>query len=270
MKKGIFLMILFSCGNSQQPETPEPVATVTPTTTPTTVGSLFNYYQDMLDTTMVHEFGHALGLIHPFDSVAYGHKCRDKLKEVYPTIEFPIRDYMVDRDTKFWDYDTNFTYDKRSIMQYAVCREGYIFDATPTIQDIIEVNILHYVFVESMNLILPVTSDTVDLFRIYSEVPVCTVELPPSDGSYAMHSIKRAISEWNKSEFKLRFDGLCTNNHFQDDHSIRIGFFSIEGEVAGQSFIGRSLKHATMIIGLDDSSKYVVPSINDLIGVGLN
>jgi len=155
-------------------------------------------------------------------------------------------------------------------MQYDVCREGYIYDATPSPHDIIEVNSLHYVFVESINLTLPIEPETDGMFRIYSDVPVCTVDYPPSENSYAMHSIRRAIHEWNKSKFKLRFDGVCNQNHYQDAHSIRISFFTINGGLLGNSSVGISNSRVTMNIGLDDSSKYITPNFNYLIGDGLN
>lgn len=275
MKRLILILVVTACGDKQETsQEPSPRLVKEPYAPPKTIPAMelpsqYNFYQDRLNTTVTHEFGHALGLIHPFDSIDYGHDCRRALQERHPDIDFPIRDYMHSKDSPDWDYDDSFPYDKRSIMQYDVCRQGYLFDATPSPQDYVEVNALHATFVGTAHLTLPVLEESLPQFRITSDVPVCVVREGVHDT--LLTAIDTAIEMWNKSAFKLHFDGVCQSHHYSDKNTVRIDWRLLDSSIAGSSRVGASLERVTMTIAVDHdhASDYTVDDIEKLYGLGL-
>lgn len=258
-------LALTACGDTKE----EVLLSPPSQPTPNEQKSGYNFYQDLLNTTLVHETGHALGLIHPFDSVKFGHACRKKLQELHPDIEFPIRDYMKDKDTEYWDYSGEYMYDKESVMQYDVCRSGYIFDPTPSIQDISEVRALYSVFAapKGVNLMAPITVDTIDLFRTSGDVKMCFVKkgAPVS----LVNAVQHAAIAWSSTGFTLWYAGVCNHSDYTNKHTVRIDWFKLGGSLLGQSSIGTSTRKVTMRIAVDSPENYVVQEKSVLIQKGL-
>lgn len=262
MKK-LILLALVSCGQQEIQQLPQYHAPHSPQTVPeqpTQTGE-YDYYMDALKTTAVHEFGHALSLIHPFDSVNSGHDCRALLKSI-SDIEFPIRDYMIGKDTQYWDYSEDFMYDEYSIMQYDVCRKGYRYNPYPTAQDIVEVNALFDVFVGKMNLVMPIVKETFQTFRVSPDVPVCFAQEQPSD---VVEAVQHAIDVWSETKYNITFEGVCDDEHYNNDHAVRIDSFKMTGSKAGNSRVGRSNERVTMNIGIPNKSDYVIDDFSRLI-----
>lgn len=180
MKKLLVLFGLISCGNEYNPRIeisePLPEPTVIPTPIKPSLepisykeqASKEGRYMDYLIQVTSHEFGHAIGLLHPFSSPTTGKECFDKLK---------AKGYDLKNDL-MWrgliDEDEDSTYSSESIMNYSECKQGYLYNPYPIKQDLEEAYEL-LPKEDALYLKVPTKISTFLYFRENPILEVCTV-----------------------------------------------------------------------------------------------
>lgn len=255
MKKLFSLLFIVGCGSVVTPtpepviELPEPIVEL-PRCSKVSGGAC-EFFTDLYVYAITHEIGHSLGLIHPFESPTYGAECRAKLQSysekplVYPFKDIMEKDYP--KAIQYWDYSEDFPYDRYSIMQYDVCRIGYVYEPRISKQDVIFVNTLYEIHVNRaiFSLWMPYTKETAPFFRTKGDVPVCLFKNEPEKN---INLLKEAVHAWSMVDFNIYYKGVCEAEDFADDHTIRIAFITGEGQAVGNSYVGVSSQMITMQI----------------------
>jgi len=240
MRKILCLLVLMmGCDDTPPKIELTPPFTPTPIATPEAEDAM----TVLLKEVAVHEFGHALGLLHPFDSLLpESEDCKIKLRangiEDSGIAEL-VKEYYPDY-YNVWDT----LYDSSSIMNYGICRsvKGY----KPSMMDLLEAAVLLQAFkdipmapTETMALTAPILPETINIFRRSEDIPVCINEVvTESQKEVIKVLVNTASEEWKPAGWNIHFEDTCSNS----ENEVRIGVMPMPKEsglyVAGYSYLG--------------------------------